>query len=161
MRVVYHDYGGSHSTATAVAVHLGILPPDKIPSAEDLVKKVPLFDNLTAPDHGKLFYMGEDSTGNSIYLLPRRNQAHLVINAIKSTAVCLGKDLENWMFVDTIPTVNLWMRIGGYLSRRQGLVWLGRPIVIFGTRRAFPAISRLVQKTKTTLRKESRFETDR
>lgn len=151
MKIVYHDFGGSHSTATAVAIHLGLIPEDRVPDAKDFLTKVPFFDSLTARDHGKLFYVGQDEWKNEVYLLPRANRPDLVLNAVSSTIKALGGSLEEWVFVDTLPTVNLWMRIGGYLSRRLGLVLIGRPIATFGTRRAFFQISCLVRSTKTSL----------
>jgi hypothetical protein len=44
--------------------------------------------------------------------------------------------------------VNLPMKLGGFMSRRLGMVKLGRPIVVAGTRLAFPAIKDLVNKVK-------------
>jgi len=152
MKVVYHDFGGSHSTATAAAIHLGLIPEDKVPDSKDLLTKVPFFDSLTAPDHGRLFFMGVDEQYNQVYLLPRANRPDLVLNAVLSTIENLGGDPDEWIFVNTLPTVNLWMRIGGYLSRRLGIVALGRPMAIFGTRCAFHNISRLVRSTKAALR---------
>lgn len=151
MKIVYHDFGGSHSTATAAAIHLGLISDDKVPSSKDLLTKVPLFDSLTAGDHGKLFFMGTDEWNNEVYLLPRANRPDLVLNAVQSTIETLGGDLDDWVFVNTLPTVNIWMRIGGYLSRRLGLVSLGRPLVTLGTRRAFSSISRIVRSTKVAL----------
>ncbi len=155
MKIVYHDYGGSHSTATAVAIHLGLISATTVPSAQELLRKVPLFDRLTAEDHGRLYHMGEDTDGNSIYILPRRSQKLLVLNAVKSTISLLGDNPDDWLFIDTIPTVNIWMRIGGYLSRRQGMVALGRPLVTYGTQKAFPHISTLVRQTKKTISSRS------
>src|SRR5690606_1821093 len=51
-----------------------------------------------------------------------------------------------------LQTVNLPMRVGGYLSRRLGWVAVGRPLVVFGTRRAFPALVQLVEETRRKLR---------
>jgi hypothetical protein len=55
---------------------------------------------------------------------------------------------DEFIFVDTLPCVNIKMRIGGYLSRRWGLIKVGRPLVLQGTRQAFPSIVGLVAKTK-------------
>jgi len=54
-------------------------------------------------------------------------------------------------FIDTLTVVNIWMRIGGFLSRAVGLTRLGRPLVIYGTRRAFPLLVALVRRTHTQL----------
>ncbi|NLV92839.1 MAG: DUF3189 family protein [Firmicutes bacterium] len=153
MKIVYHDYGGSHSTATAAAIHLGLISASQVPTAKILNTAVPLFDALTASDHGTLFYLGKDDSDHDVYVLPRRNQSQMVLNAVKSTIAAMEGDVDEWIFVDTLPTVNTWMRIGGYLSRRQGMIWLGRPIVTFGTRKAFPLIRDLVAQTKARVAK--------
>jgi hypothetical protein len=62
-------------------------------------------------------------------------------------AEILGKEKELY-FIDTLPCVNIKMRIGGYLSRRWQLIRLGRPIVLQGTRQAFQELVQLVAKTK-------------
>ncbi|HCX78095.1 MAG TPA: hypothetical protein DG577_01645, partial [Firmicutes bacterium] len=41
--MIYHCYGGAHSSVTAAAVHVGLLARDKTPSRLELVS-LPYFD---------------------------------------------------------------------------------------------------------------------
>lgn len=58
-----------------------------------------------------------------------------------------GTDLSEVVLVDTLGCVNMPMRIGGLLSRRLGLVSIGRPIVTWGTLRSYRQLVALVQET--------------
>jgi hypothetical protein len=31
MKIIYHCYGGTHSSVIAAAIHLGLLPEDRVP----------------------------------------------------------------------------------------------------------------------------------
>ncbi|MGI6037995.1 MAG: DUF3189 family protein, partial [Limnochordia bacterium] len=57
-----------------------------------------------------------------------------------------GGRKEDFIFIDTLPYVNSYMRLGGFLSRALGLVAWGRPVVIKGTQRAYPHLVRLVRE---------------
>lgn len=153
MVVVYHDYGGTHSTALAAAIHLGIVGGDGATSidGQSLLNKVPYFDQVPGTCKGTVMHVGQDSDGNEVFILGRRGDADLAINTVLSSARLLGRCASDILFVDVSKRINLLMRIGGYLSRGLSLVPIGRPIVTYGTRRAFPSISLLVDKTKRTL----------
>ena len=56
------------------------------------------------------------------------------------------------IIVNTLRAVNWQMRIGGFLSRRLGLVSLGRPLVARGARRAYPQLTKIVRATKAHCR---------
>jgi len=57
--------------------------------------------------------------------------------------------------VDTIPAVNVWMAIGGYSSRVLNLVGFGRPIVTYGTIKAYNKIANLVKQVKERMKIET------
>ena len=57
------------------------------------------------------------------------------------------------IFVDTLHCVTFKMRLGGYISRRLGLIKIGRPLVASGTRAAFPRLVELVGRIKALLQK--------
>ena len=50
--------------------------------------------------------------------------------------------------VNTMPYVNIIMMLGGFLSRRLGIIFPGRTILIWGTRLAFPGLVGLVKTVK-------------
>jgi hypothetical protein len=70
-----------------------------------------------------------------------------MVKILRGVARMLGA-ADELVFVDTLHCVSLKMRLGGYLSRRWGLITLGRPLVIQGTREAFPQIVELVREVK-------------
>ncbi|WP_053954854.1 DUF3189 family protein [Inediibacterium massiliense] len=147
MYIVYHDVGGAHSTIVAAAIHLNQLPLDYIPDKNELLA-LPLFDKIQKKDIARLIYHGKDEYGHSIYTIGRKNSAHLVVNAIETVFQMLNFPQNEILCVDTSPAVNNLMRIGGGSSRKFGLVSFGRPIVTYGTLKAYSNISEIVKKTK-------------
>lgn len=151
MHVVYTCYGGAHSSPVAAALHLRQLPWDRVPTGKQLMK-VPLFDRTTKEQHGLVTYIGTDEHGNKIYVLGRGGGHASVIRAVCSGLRLAERHSVPITFVDTLTVVNIWMRIGGFLSRAIGFTRLGRPLVIYGTRRAFPLLVALVRRTHEQLR---------
>lgn len=150
MKIVYHCYGGAHSSPIAACIHVGILPHERLPSSNQLME-APCFDKVGPLDRGKLFFIGRDGYGNEVFMVGRGPEPKGIINGIRSGSAMAGLTDEDFLFVDTLPNVNWWMRVGGYLSR--GLRWIsvGRPIVIYGTKRAYPELVATVDKVKSEL----------
>ena len=48
MKIIYHCYGGSHSSVIAAALHLGLLAKDRIPNETELMA-IPYFDKPLMP----------------------------------------------------------------------------------------------------------------
>ena len=151
MIVIYHCYGGAHSSVVAAAVHLGSLPGDGPPSAEQLWS-IRYYDKQDQGDHGRIRFIGQDSDGHQVCILGRRNHFKLLKSSVEEVARVMGISLDDVRFVDTLVCVNWSMRIGGLLSRFLGLRVLGRPIVIQGTRKAYPCLVGLSQETRSSLR---------
>lgn len=150
MYIVYTCYGGAHSSPVAAAVHLQRLPRHRTPAPAELMS-LSLFDRTESSGHGILRHVGVDGAGNRVYVLGRGRGSQSVLHALKSGFLLAGGIEEELLLVDTLGAVNVWMRIGGFLSRALGWVWLGRPIVIFGTRRAYPHLVRLVEQVEARL----------
>jgi len=146
-RVIYRCYGGAHSSVVAAAIHLGQLSSDKIPDKNDLLK-LNLFDRQTQDGHGQLHFFGFDEQGRQVYSVGCRNAGKTVERVLKNIAKkILGRE-NDLMIIDTLHCVNYLMRIGGYISRQLGFTRIGRPVVIMGTRQAYPNLVSLVEKTK-------------
>lgn len=145
-KIIYHCYGGAHSSVVAAAIHLGTLKADKTPGERELMQ-LNLFDRQTKDGHGQLHFYGYDEKGRQVYSIGCRNAGAAVEAALTSVAGLLGVE-DELHFVDTLPCVNLEMRIGGYISRRLGLTRLGRPLVVRGTKKAYRRLVDLVLKTK-------------
>ncbi|WP_242946267.1 DUF3189 family protein [Geosporobacter subterraneus] len=147
LHIIYHCVGGSHSSSTAAAIHLNMLPIDHTPNTFDLLH-IPFYDTQEKVDRGRIFLRGIDEYGNYVYNLSRQFIPHLMLPAILDLWEILGQNKEDILFVNTMPCVNIWMKIGGFSSRRLEWVKLGRPIVAKGTLAAYDCLIKLVQETK-------------
>ncbi len=152
MKIVYHCYGGAHASPTAAAIHLGILPDNRLPSWKDF-KKIPYFDQITSKEHGKLILIGMDQQNNEVYILGRRNAAKLIIRIIQEFIQLTGGDPSEYCFVDCLQLFNPLMVMGGFSSRALGWVNFGRPVVTLGTILSFPILAAKVKKTIATIGK--------
>lgn len=151
MKIIYHCYGGSHSSVTAASIHLGLLPVDRVPSRE-MFWSIPLFDRQEADQHGHIYYMGEDEYGNDVYLAARRSRPQVLENVFRDLAEIFEIPENDYLLVNVMEKVNLTMKFGGFLSRRWGFIDLGRPIVTMGTQVAYFRVVKLVQKIKDMVR---------
>lgn len=153
MIVIYHDIGGAHSAATAANLHVNVLSPNKIPTKEDL-QNLPTFDKIQKKYIGHLIYIGKDEFNASVYTLSRQRSEKIVIPAIKDIYRISNGSLDGLYLVDTSPSVNMLMKIGGALSRRFKCVSVGRPIVTYGTQKAFKEITSIVSNIKDQIQKD-------
>ncbi|MDS1029739.1 DUF3189 family protein [Bacillota bacterium LX-D] len=151
MLVIYHDYGGTHSTVVAAWLHLKRLSPNKVPTEKDLMA-IPLYDRGTNKDFGRIKIWGQDEWGNTVATLGRKSADKLLLPALQDLNSFL-KNVEEIKFVNTMPAVNILMNIGGFTSRTLQLESIGRPIVIKGTIKAFPKLVQLVQDVRAYVKK--------
>lgn len=147
MKVIYHCFGGSHSSVLAAALHLGIIDKTTLPNINDLVN-LPIFDKTTDADFGVIRKVGNDEYGNEIYILGKKNLGDRYTKILEGIAYLLGVK-EDLLAINVMTRVNWLMKIGGYLSRKMGLVRLGRYFLLHGTRQSFFEIVNLVEITKT------------
>jgi len=147
VKIIYHCYGGAHSSVTAAFIHLGLLPAGHIPGG-DVFRRTPFFDRQDDDEHGHFFFMGSDETGHQVYLTARRGRPDVLEGIFQDMAAIFDIPAEDYLLVDVTSNVNLTMKLGGYISRRWGAVRIGRPIVILGTRAAYSRLVDLVRKVK-------------
>jgi len=150
MKIIYHCYGGAHSSVTAAAIHTGKISHSHLPTDQELMS-VPYFDQQEKGDHGRLKLMGVDEFGNEVYVVGKRHMGRVYENFVRGVAGLLGIPEAELVLVDTMPYVNWRMMVGGYTSRRLRLTAIGRPIVLSGTRGAYFKLSGLVNTVKTKL----------
>lgn len=146
MKIIYHCFGGSHSSVVAAAIHLGLVGKDRPPTLEELMA-LPYFDKTTNDDFGSIRFMGVDKNENEVYVLGKKSLGDRYSHIIMGVAEILGHQ-DEVMAINCINSVNWTMKIGGFMSRRAGIVSLGRPIVGWGTRDAYLDLVRLVEITK-------------
>ncbi|MGE5576691.1 MAG: DUF3189 family protein [Syntrophothermus sp.] len=158
MIIVYHCYGGTHSSPVAAAIHLGFLDPNQLPQPRQLVE-LPFYDRISPSDYGALRFMGQDATGNQIYVMGVGYHRNLMKRLVPGVAGILGGDPGRIFLIDVYPCTNWWMKIGGFLSRRLGFITIGRPLVIFGTRRAYPKLVGVVKEVWKKLARDAVSQT--
>ncbi len=150
MKIIYHCYGGTHSSVTAAFIHLDLLPADCIPGRK-IFYRIPFYDRQESSEHGHIFFAGVDRMGNEIYVAAQRGRPEVLINIFQGLAEIFDIPPQEYLLINITPEVNPVMRLGGYLSRRLGLIKLGRPIVIMGTRASYFRLVSLVKKVKHEL----------
>lgn len=153
MMVVYHDIGGTHSSSVAANYHVNRLPKDVVPSG-DVLLSLSTFDKIQKNDRGHLMYIGEDEMGFRVYTISRQRNPDLVVPAITDTYKAVHGSSKGLYLISTSPLVNALMGIGGYSSRVLHLVSFGRPIVTYGTRKAYKSIVRFVDSVKALIKED-------
>jgi hypothetical protein len=146
IKVIYFDYGGSHSSVVAAHIHAGKLDSPETPPIEKIIN-LPCFDKTTQDDFGKIRRVGIDADGNDIYVLGTKNGNS---GGLLSGLVDTQNLTDKFRFVDTMPCVNMWLRIGGWLSRGLSLPALGRPFIRIGILEAYPKLVSLVREAGKT-----------
>lgn len=149
MIIIYHCFGGSHSSVLAAALHLQMISKDRLPSSDELFG-LPYFDKTCDEDFGRIRFMGVDELGHQVYVVGRKSMGNRYSNIITSVAGILGTD-QKILAVDCMHPVNLSMKLGGFTSRRMGLVAVGRAVLARGTLNAFFELVRLVEVTRIKL----------
>lgn len=146
MIIIYHCFGGSHSSVTAAAIHLGLIGTERLPTKEELMA-IPYYDNTTDKDFGSIRFLGYDEYNNAVYVLGKKSQSDRFSNLLLGIAEILGKK-DELIAVNTMGRVNWGMKLGGFTSRRIGLAAVGRPVLLKGTVNAFWDLVNLVEITR-------------
>jgi hypothetical protein len=148
MIYIYYDFGGTHSSSIAAAIHLKLIPADRVPGKADVIN-VPMFDKLSFQDRAKIVYRGTDNEGNKVFTLGygiHKKMVFCLQNAIYMLHQQYGFN-ERMVLSSTAPTVPLSMTFGGFFSKVLKLVFIGRPLLIKGARKNFKKMAKLVEIT--------------
>ncbi|CAG7658172.1 DUF3189 family protein [Paenibacillus allorhizosphaerae] len=151
MIYIYNDYGGTHTTSLAAAYHLNKLPVDRKLTKEEILR-VDYFNKLQTSDMGKLIFHGVDENRDSVYTIGR-GSSKVVVPALKNLSVIFQgryQANETIVFSNTSPTVPFAMTIGGLLSRRLKIDFIGVPLLVLGAKQCCKNILQLVTHTKKT-----------
>ncbi|HHU48930.1 MAG: DUF3189 family protein [Caldicoprobacterales bacterium] len=151
MKLFYCCYGGAHTSVTCACIHLGYLPDDRIPAASEFLS-VPYYDKMENRDLGTPVFMGRDEMGWDIYIIGMKNVKQLVIPSMKSYLNACGVEQKGFMLINALVELHPVTSIGGVLSRRFGIVSLGRPMTVWGIRKTYPKFLALVEQVKENLR---------
>lgn len=150
MKVIYYCYGSAHSSVVAASLHVGLIPRDRPPTKQEILS-LPYFDKTDSKDIGKCFYVGRDEGGNEVFILGMGSTREVVKRAIVSVLALYGIPRDDLLFVDALPEIGVLAKMGGLLSRRLGLVGLGRPLSVLGVQRHYPNLLRLVCQVRRKL----------
>lgn len=151
MILIYHDFGGTHTSCVCANIHTNNLPMDRIPEKEEIIN-LSTFDKITKADYGHLMYIGTDEIGTKVFTLCRKSSKKFVIPAIYDVYKIFNSSMNGLFLTDTSPTVNNLMRIGGFSSRSLGLISFGRPIVVKGVQKNYLKLVDLVKTTKENIK---------
>ncbi len=156
MKIIYHCYGGSHSSILAAAIHVKILPDYRPPEKKEILA-CPLFDQGSPENHGIIHLIGVDEQGNQVYSMGCRNAFTIINNSLLGIMEIFKLNPQELYFVDTLSCVNNEMRVGGFLSRQLGITGIGRPLVIKGSQKAFNDLVKLVEDVKKDLKGKGEY----
>lgn len=151
MKLVYYCYGGAQTSVTCAAIHLKYLPYERVPSAKEF-QSVPFYDKMENSRLGTPVYVGRDELGLDIYIMGMKNSNTFLIPLIKSYLNHCGKRHDDLIFVNARVRLHPITSIGGFITRKLGIVTIGRPMTVWGIRRTYPVLLDLVKGVKEKLR---------
>ncbi len=146
MKVIYHCYGGAHSSVIAAALHLKIIGKHRLPTIDEMMA-IPYYDKTVNGDFGSIRFMGIDDSGNEVYVLGKKSMGDKYTKILMGVAEIMGAG-DQIIAIDCLNRVNLSMKLGGFMSRRIGLIFPGRPVLFRGTRGAFMKLVNLVETVR-------------
>ena len=151
MKVFYYCYGSAHSSVISAAIHTGMLNPTLIPSSDEIIN-LPHYDKTSNPEIGTAFFFGYDKMDNEIYIIGMKSEKEIVLQSIQSLLQNVGIPGTNYIFINTLTHVNFITRIGGFLSRKLGLIFPGRLFTVYGLQRSYFSFVKMVKQTKFNLK---------
>ncbi|MCR4435518.1 MAG: DUF3189 family protein [Clostridiales bacterium] len=156
MIYIYSCYAGTHSSSIAAALHLKRIREDRIPTKSEILN-IEYFNKLKKKDMGRIIYRGMDEDGNKVYTLGR-GTSNILLPCIKDLVTILQSESglnEKIVLSNMSPCVTVSMSVGGFLSRRLGLDFIGVPFLIIGCQLGFRNIVRVVNHTKEAAKNSS------
>ncbi|MEW6545820.1 MAG: DUF3189 family protein [Bacillota bacterium] len=144
--IVYHCFGGAHTSVVAGAIHLGMLP--QRPTWRQ-VATFPLFDRTPTRERGWPLYLGTDEKGRRVYAMGRGRDSRGATLVFDALLRALGLDGQVTSH-DTLACAGPLTKLGGYLSRRLGLVKPGRALAAVGITRDLPRLLRVVKQARNS-----------
>ena len=151
MKLFYCCYGGAHTSVTCASIHLHYLPENRIPEFAEF-RSVPFYDKMDNCKLGTPVYVGTDEMGWDIYIIGMKHAKQLVIPAVKSYLNACGVDQTDFLLANALVELHPITSVGGVLTRRLGIVSIGRPMTVWGIRRSYRRLVRLVRRVKKNLK---------
>lgn len=130
-KVLYHCFGATHSSVVAAAMHCGILRRAGGITTHE-VEGVPGFDRRAGSDIGHAFFVGADEDGCEAFAIGFGGARGVLTRASVDLLERTTPVPRRLLLADTLTGVSPLVRLGGYLSRRCRLVWVGRKMAAYG-----------------------------
>jgi stage V sporulation protein AE len=146
VKIFYGSPEGNRSCLVAALIHLGKLPECEIPKIMTLISLFKGFDGIHRDSPGIPGYLGKDCDQNDIYTLGLGKDPAIVFQAICHILQKSGNP-GNSKFYPILEN-DPFLRLGGFLARRLGLVAAGRLLKAVGIRRSYFGIAKLVGQVK-------------
>lgn len=144
---LYHCYGGAHTSVTCANLHLGRLPLHRRARIREILSQ-PAFDLVPHHQIGTALCLGRDEEGHPVYCLGLDGGKQRLLAALLQLLAALGSRVEIRP-CHALTHANALMRVGGFLSRRLGLVIPGRPLVALGVWLAYPRMAAMVRQFRS------------
>lgn len=144
-RVLYHCFGGAHTSVVAGALHLGLLPAR--PHWRQIAS-LPHFDRTTHRERGWPLFLGTDERGRQVFAMGRGRHGPAMMRAFTALLQALGLDGKAVATYDTLRCAGPFTKLGGYMSRRLGLVRAGRTLAAWGVGRDLPRLRVVVERAR-------------
>ena len=150
MIIIYHCYGSAHSSVLAAAIHTKMLPENRIPANHE-IKNLPHYDKTDSKLIGTPFYFGSDENNNKIFILGMGTAKKIVKNVIYDLMKVENIPEKEVLLINTLKNINLYVRIGGFLSRKLGLIYPGRFLTIYGLKQSYNKFVDTVREVKNKI----------
>ncbi len=150
MKIIYSCYGGAHSSVVAASIHMGYLPIDRIPTKKEILS-IPYYDQSPKEFRGTPIYMGKDDQLREVYVVGMGPYRTEYTEIAYNFAFQINNEVKkNIRIVNVVPLLNFSVRLGGFLSRRIGLIQIGRPLTAMGIQKNYHLFLQLVNNVKRT-----------
>ncbi|TDX52898.1 DUF3189 family protein [Orenia marismortui] len=150
MKVIYYCYGSAHSSVLAAAIHTNMLPTSEVPD-KNSIYNLPHYDKTNSKQIGTPFYYGEDEFNNQVYVLGMGSKRILVKDVLLGFLEISNINHSELILVDALPYVKFLTKVGGVLSRRLGVISIGRYLTTYTLQSVYYKYIDLVSEVKKRL----------
>jgi hypothetical protein len=150
LRIIYYCFAGAHASVVASAIHCRLLPSDRVPTYDELVA-LPHYDKTQPALIGRLYDIGLDEYGNSVYCMGMWNQRDNLKQVLASILQLAEVQPQEYLFQDAFPLITFSTKLGGALSKRMKFITLGRRMSVWGIQRRYFDFVQLVAQVKAGL----------
>jgi len=132
-------------------MHLRMLGINKKPCLREIIS-LPHFDRTPAKSLGRVLFYGQDHQQNNVYIVSLGPARQATLSALRLFLQARGMQQKDVLIIDALQCVNLSIRVGGFLSRRCGLVALGRHLCAYGIVANFACFKILLSRVEEDMK---------